>query len=41
MGLMKAARPCPQAIVLPFDFDEIRRFSRLFKSTIVEVESRI
>jgi len=37
MGLMKAAKLCPQAIVLPVDFDEIRRFSRLFKSTIAEV----
>ena len=37
MGMMKAARLCPQAIVLPVDFDEIRRFSRLFKSTILEV----
>ena len=37
MGLMKAARLCPQAIVLPVDFDEIRRFSRLFKNTIAEV----
>ncbi|MDO8718096.1 MAG: DNA polymerase IV [Polaromonas sp.] len=37
MGLMKAARLCPQAIVLPVDFDEIRRFSRLFKRTIAEI----
>ncbi len=37
MGMMKAARLCPQAIVLPVDFDEIRRFSRLFKGTIAEV----
>ncbi|MFT3719679.1 DNA polymerase IV [Pseudorhodoferax sp.] len=37
MGLMKAARLCPQAILLPADFDEYRRFSRLFKSTIVEI----
>ena len=37
MGMMKAARLCPQAIVLPVDFDEIRRFSRLFKSTIAEI----
>ncbi|WP_426145514.1 Y-family DNA polymerase [Polaromonas sp. DSR2-3-2] len=37
MGMMKAARLCPQAIVLPVDFDEIRRFSRLFKNTIAEV----
>jgi DNA polymerase-4 len=37
MGMMKAARLCPQAIVLPVDFDEVRRFSRLFKSTITEI----
>jgi DNA polymerase-4 len=37
MGMMKAAKLCPQAIVLPVDFDEVRRFSRLFKSTIVEI----
>ena len=37
MGLMKAAKLCPQAIVLPADFDEIRKFSRLFKSTIAEI----
>ena len=37
MGMMKAARLCPQAIVLPVDFDEVRRFSRLFKSTIAEI----
>jgi DNA polymerase-4 len=37
MGMMKAARLCPQAIVLPVDFDEVRRFSRLFKSTIMEI----
>ena len=37
MGMMKAAKLCPQAIVLPVDFDEIRRFSRLFKSTIAEL----
>jgi DNA polymerase IV len=36
MGLMKAAKLCPDAILLPVDFDEVRRFSRLFKSTIVE-----
>lgn len=37
MGMMKAARLCPQAIVLPVDFDEVRRFSRLFKSTILDI----
>ncbi|MEJ8856087.1 DNA polymerase IV [Variovorax robiniae] len=37
MGMMKAAKLCPQAIVLPVDFDEVRRLSRLFKSTIREI----
>ena len=37
MGMMKAAKLCPQAIVLPVDFDEIRRFSRLFKTTILGI----
>lgn len=37
MGMMKAARLCPQAIVLPVDFDEVRRFSRTFKAAITEI----
>ncbi|MDP3252060.1 MAG: DNA polymerase IV [Hydrogenophaga sp.] len=37
MGLMKAAKLCPQAILLPVDFDEVKRVSRLFKSTIREI----
>ncbi|WP_395058440.1 Y-family DNA polymerase [Polaromonas sp.] len=37
MGMMKAAKLCPQAIVLPVDFDEVRKYSRLFKSTIMEI----
>ncbi|WP_291013235.1 DNA polymerase IV [Hydrogenophaga sp.] len=37
MGLMNAAKLCPQAILLPVDFDEVRRISRLFKSTIIEI----
>ena len=37
MGLMKAAKLCPQAIVLPVDFDEVRKYSRLFKSTIAGI----
>ena len=37
MGLMKAAKLCPQAILLPVDFDEVRRISRLFKGTITEI----
>ena len=37
MGMMKAARLCPQAIVLPVDFDEVRRYSRAFKAVIQEI----
>lgn len=37
MGMMKAAKLCPQAIVLPVDFDEVRRYSRTFKSVIREI----
>lgn len=37
MGMMKAARLCPEAIVLPVDFDEVRRLSRTFKDTIREI----
>jgi len=34
MGLMKAAQLCPQAILLPVNFDLYRRYSRQFKSII-------
>ena len=37
MGVMKAAVLAPQAILLPVDFDEVRRLSRLFKSTITQI----
>src|SRR5207237_3426498 len=37
MGMMKAAKLCPQAIVLPVDFDEVRKYSRAFKATIAEI----
>ncbi|HYW56684.1 MAG TPA: DNA polymerase IV [Polaromonas sp.] len=37
MGMMKAAKLCPQAIVLPVDFEEVRKYSRLFKSTITAI----
>ncbi|MBS0340177.1 MAG: DNA polymerase IV [Proteobacteria bacterium] len=37
MGMMKAAKLCPQAIVLPVDFDEVRRFSRQFKGIIRDI----
>ena len=34
MGLMKAARLCPQAVLLPADFDAYRDASRRFKAVI-------
>ena len=37
MGLMKAARLCPQAILLPVDFPEIRQYSRAFKDIILDI----
>jgi len=37
MGLMKAASLAPDAILLPADFDEYRRLSRLFKQAVAEV----
>ena len=37
MGLMKAAKLCPQAILLPVDFAEYRRYSQQFKSIITEI----
>ncbi|MFT3907037.1 MAG: DNA polymerase IV [Steroidobacteraceae bacterium] len=41
MGMMKAARLCPQAILLPVDFEAYRHYSRLFKSVIREHAERI
>lgn len=37
MGLMKAAKLCPQAILLPVDFERYRHFSRTFKSIITDI----
>ncbi len=37
MGTMKAAKLCPQAILLPVDFEEYRRFSKRFKEIILEI----
>ena len=37
MGLMKAAKLCPDAILLPVDFDRYRHHSRLFKDIITEI----
>jgi DNA polymerase-4 len=44
MGLMKAAKLAPDALLLPADFDAYRRYSQLFKETVraiaPEVEDR-
>ena len=37
LGLMKAAKLCPHAILLPVNFNEYRKYSRLFKETILEI----
>ena len=37
LGLMKAAKLCPQAILLPVDFNEYRKYSRAFKAIITEI----
>jgi DNA polymerase-4 len=37
MGLMKAAALCPDALLLPADFDEYRRLSGLFKAAVAEI----
>ncbi len=34
MGLMKAAALAPDAVLLPTDFDEYRKYSRLFKQAV-------
>jgi len=41
MGLMKAARLCPDALLLPADFEAYRRHSRLFKAAVRELAPRI
>jgi DNA polymerase-4 len=37
LGLMKAAVLAPDAVLLPIDFDEYRRYSRLFKAAVRQV----
>jgi DNA polymerase IV len=37
MGLMKAAALAPQAVLLPVDHDEYKRYSRRFKAAVAEV----
>ncbi|MEY4138614.1 MAG: hypothetical protein RLZZ371_796, partial [Pseudomonadota bacterium] len=37
MGLMKAAKLCPDAILLPVDFAAYRHYSRTFKDIILDI----
>ena len=37
MGLMKAAKLCPDAVLLPVDFERYRHYSRVFKGIITEI----
>ncbi len=37
MGLMKAAKLCPQAVMLPVDFAEYRRYSQAFKAIVRDI----
>lgn len=37
MGMMKAAKLAPDAVLLPADFDEYRRMSRAFKAAVAEI----
>ena len=41
MGIMKAARLAPDAVLLPLDFDAYRYNSRLFKSAVATIAPRI
>jgi DNA polymerase-4 len=41
MGMMKAARLAPDAILLPADFDAYRRHSRLFKAAVATIAPHI
>ncbi|HEX4797788.1 MAG TPA: DNA polymerase IV [Burkholderiales bacterium] len=41
MALMKAARLAPEALLLPADFDEYRRYSRMFKDAVRAVAPQI
>ena len=41
MGLMKAAALAPDTVLLPVDFDEYRRYSRLFKAAVRTIVSTV
>ena len=37
MGVMKAAKLCPEAILLPVDFEQYRFYSRAFKDIVADI----
>lgn len=41
MGIMKAARLAPDAILLPVNFDAYRHYSRLFKAAVASIATKI
>jgi len=41
MGLMKAAKLAPDAVLLPVDFAEYQRYSRAFKAAVAAIASQI
>jgi DNA polymerase-4 len=41
MGMMKAARRAPDALLLPVDFDAYRHYSRLFKAAVAGITPQI
>ena len=41
MGMMKAAKLAPEAVLLPADFDAYRHYSRLFKQAVAEIAPAI
>jgi DNA polymerase-4 len=41
LGLMKAAQLAPGTILLPIDFDAYRRYSRKFKSAVIDIAPEV
>jgi DNA polymerase-4 len=41
MGMMKSAALAPDAVLLPVDFDEYRKYSRLFKTAVREIAPQV
>src|SRR4051812_35632786 len=41
MGLMKAAKLAPDALLLPADFDQYRHYSRLFKDAVRSLAPKV